>query len=159
VIKLIGACAIIICTLGMGLHITGKNKKSLIFTKEMLELMRHAKDKIEYFNAPIDEIFESYTAKKPQFIDSINKIKTDGWESVTEMQNEINLSKEVQSIINEFGNKLGKSNKQDQLSMCNYCINRLENIYKDMQKSLPEKNKVTVALCIYSGLMIIILFI
>ena len=158
-IKLIGAGAIIICTVGMGLHLTKKNKSSLLFIKEILEFMKYTKEKIEYFNAPIDDITENYTTQNIQSEIMIRSIKTDEWTKSLDEQKEMTLPQEASNIIKEFGKKLGKSNKQDQVAMCNYCIDRLENLYQEMQSDIPQKNKITFALCIYGGLMIIILFI
>ena len=156
---LLGFMLIISCTFGLGIYLTNSSKKSLKNTKSILDLIKHIKRKIDFFNSPLDEIYESYKADDKDFDEFIKTIRHAGWSETFTNGNRFQLTAEVQQTLLEFGVELGKTNRNEQIILCNYCIEKLEKEYNEMQKNIPEKNKTTMALCLYGGVMIIILFI
>ena len=124
----------------------------------MLDFMYYIKQQIEFFNTPLNDIYSSFNNQNQLFSSLVKDISTNGWNIAVRNQNELYIPKNFLSIINEFGNVLGKTERKDQLEKCDYYIKEFEQKYKELEQKTPQKTKTTLALCFYVGLMIIILF-
>ena len=157
-LKIIGLSFVFISFIGLGFHSTRVQKCALEQSKEMLDFMCYIKEQIEYFNTPLSEIYNSFDNQNQIFSTLVKDISLSGWTIALKNKKEIFIPKRCLSIINEFGNTLGKTGKKDQLEKCNYYIKEFEQEYERLKESTPQKAKTSFVICIYVGLMIIILF-
>ena len=121
--------------------------------------MYYIKNQIERFNTPLVVIYENYTHNNScEIADFVNDVSQKGWTIAIANAN-IYLSVDTQKLLIEYGEYLGKSNKQEQVIHCNHYIEMIEEKYKELEKAAPDKIKLSLTLSVYSGLMLIILFI
>ncbi len=156
--KIFGLSLIFVCSVGIGVYISRIQKKVLEQAKEILDFMIYIKQQIEYFNMPLNEIYSSFENQNQIFSSLVNEISANGWNISLKNKNNIILPDNCISILNNFGNMLGKSEKKDQLQKCNYYIREFELEYEKLKQNIPQKTKASFALSIYIGLMIIIIF-
>ena len=157
-LKFIGLILILICFSGIGLYSTKNHNIGLKQTKEMLNFMNYIKQQIEYFNTPLDEIYNSFNSTTPNFNEIVKDISSNGWTITLCNKKEIFIPQKCLSILKEFGNELGKIGKKEQIEKCTYYINAIEQEYEILKETIPQKTKTTFAIWVYIGLMIIILF-
>ena len=157
-LKITGLVLVFICSLGIGFYTTCIQKTTLEQTKEMLDFMCYIKEQIEYFNTPLGEIYNSFDNQNHLFSSLVKNISANGWSIALKNKKDLSLSANCLLIIKEFGNTLGKTDRKDQLEKCNYYIKKFEEEYENLKESTPQKTKTSFVLCIYVGLMIIILF-
>ncbi len=157
-LKILGLSLVLINFVGIGFYSTHIQKNALEQAKEMLDFMYYIKQQIEYFNTPLSEIYNSFDNTNQLFSSLIKDISANGWTIALKNKKEIIIPQKCLSIINDFGNILGKTGKKDQLEKCDYYIKEFEQEYENLKESTPQKIKTSFALCVYVGLMIIILF-
>lgn len=157
-LKMAGLSLVLICSVGIGFYTSRLQKTALEQAKNMLDFMYYIKQQIEFFNTPLNDIYSSFSNQNQLFSSLVKDISTNGWNIAVRNQNELYIPKNFLSIINEFGNVLGKTERKDQLEKCDYYIKEFEQKYKELEQKTPQKTKTTLALCFYVGLMIIILF-
>lgn len=119
--------------------------------------MNHSKNQIHYFNTPTNEIFESFTPKDKHFKTFIQSVDLSGKEAHSCTLNPI--PQEIESTVEEYTNKLGKTSKTDQIALIERCEKEIEKYYKELTEQAPNKIKLSLSLGVYCGLMLIILFI
>ena len=158
-LKALGLSLIFICSVGIGFYSSVVQKTALEQAKEMLDFMYYIKNQIEYFNMPLNEIYSSFEEQSRFSSSLVKDISTKGWTHALRKQKKLLLPSPCISIINDFGNTLGKTERKDQLEKCDYYIKEFEQEYENLKEVMPKKTKTSFALCIYVGLMIIILFI
>lgn len=142
-----------------GVFSSYKTKRILFLIKNILNFMYYTKTQIECFNTPLDAIYKKYAEKNEcEIRELIENISKNGWASSLET-NCNHLPDSIQDLLLEYGENLGKTNKQEQLKHSIHYTQMLEEKYKEMVLTTPDKIKLSMALSIYSGLMLIILFI
>ncbi len=157
--KLFGLILIFLCSSLCGAYSSYKTNMALKQLRGIINFMRYIKNQIEYFNAPIDSIYESFDAESEQFKSFLCNVSMIGWKKTLEGNNELYFPDNVSEILKQFGATLGKSGKDEQLSLCEYYIGLLESEYKKMESDAPQKMKITMALGVSAGIMLVILFI
>jgi stage III sporulation protein AB len=157
-LKIAGLSLVLICSVGIGFYTSHLQKSVLEQTKNMLDFMYYIKQQIEYFNTPLDDIYSSFDNQNQLFSLLVKDISTNGWKIAVRNQNKLYIPKNFLSIIDNFGNTLGKTGRKDQLEKCDYYIKEFEQEYENLKQTTPQKTKTSIALCFYVGLMIIILF-
>ena len=127
--------------------------------KSIIKFMYYIKNQIERFNTPLYVIYKNYAhSNSCEITDFVNDVSRKGWTIAIANAN-IYLSVDTQKLLIEYGEYLGKSNKQEQVIHCNHYIEMIEEKYKELEKAAPDKIKLSLTLSVYSGLMLIILFI
>ena len=147
------------CACCIGFVKAREAKKELIFTDNLLDLFKHIRNNIEYFNLPLDEIFNSYSPKHKIFGSFFEQIKVCGWSDVIARKEYNYISAKTFRLIAEYGNELGKSDKDNQLKLSGFYIDELTEIYNELSQRVPQKMRVYISLGFYTGILIIILFI
>ena len=143
----------------LGAFSSHKTKTALIQLRCMIDFMNYIKNQIEYFNTPISDIYTSYEKNNNMLDELVLNISVSGWNSALQNTQKLFLSNDTIQKLEQFGSYLGKSNKDEQLTHCNYYIKLLEDEYDKLEKDAPQKTKVSLALGLSCGLMLIILLI
>ncbi len=156
--KLAGILLIFFAFSMLAFNSSRKEKNKINQLQEILDLMKYIRNQIEFFSRPIPDIYESYTPKYRETEELINDILREDWTFALKNCDCISCTNEINQILNQFGANLGKSNKQQQILHCDYCIEMFEKELNIHKTKSPNKIKTTVALWLYAGLMLIILF-
>lgn len=157
--KTLGLFIIFICPLLLGAFSSHKTKTALTQLRSMLDFMNYIKNQIEYFNTPINDIYSAYENTGNALRDLVFDISVSGWTYALQKKQDLYLPDDIIQKLSQFGSHLGKSTKEDQLTHCNYYIRLLEDQYEKLEKEVPQKTKVSLALGLSCGLMLIILLI
>ena len=155
--KILGLFFIFLSSLSVGALLSHKTKFTLIQLRSVIEFMNHIKSQIEYFNTPVNDIYSQYDNEVLN--EFVSNISSYGWEEAFEKTPKMYLSSEASERLIKFGSYLGKSNKEEQLAHCNYYIEMMEDEYKRLEADAPQKTKVSLALGLGGGLMLVILLI
>ena len=147
--KILGSFLIIIASIVSSYFYESSLTHSIEILRELVEFIKTTKNKIEYYSLSIDEILKDYTCKN----NSSNKIINGDF--VTIMHLDVNVQKDIE---NYFSN-LGKGYKKEQLSLCDYTINSLENALNNMKSEFTKKAKVFRSLSLFLGVGVVILLV
>ncbi len=155
--KILGLFFIFLCSLLVGALSSHKTKFALIQLRSVIEFMSYIKSQIEYFNTPVNDIYSQYDNEILK--EFVSNISAHGWEEAFVKTQKIYLSSETVERLIKFGSYLGKSNKEEQIAHCTYYIEMMEDEYKKLEAEAPQKTKVSLALGLGGGLMLVILLI
>ena len=157
--KTSGIVLVLTCFSSIGLYLSYRTKACVKNLHEVLDLMKYIKNQIEFFSTPIPDIYDNYSANNKETASFIHDISLYDWEIALKKRSKSLFDEKTVEILKCFGNGLGKSNKEQQLLHCDYYIDLIEKEYEKTEKNAPDKIKITLALCFYAGLMVLILFI
>lgn len=157
-IKTTGLLLVLGSSIGIGAYFSHRENTSLIHLRQLISFIHYIKKQIEYFNTPMCDIYQTFDTRDDTIIGFITEVSKSGWGIALENTKALALPKNIISLLEEFGTTLGKSEKKDQISLCNYYATALEKEYEELSKKLPERKKVSLALGIYTGLMLVLLF-
>ena len=154
--KIIGLFIIFFSSVFLGLYSSYMDKCSLFFMSEILRFIEHTKEQIKHFNAPLNEIYNSFNCKDKTMKLFLENISNNGLTQAVESSRK-SLPYEYHSTLNEFALKLGKTNRDDQVKLCDYCCKQLEKVFNEEKEKLKTNSKLKITLSIYIGLLLIIL--
>ena len=154
--KTLGLIIIFSSSVVFGLFSSYTDKCSLVFMREILVFTEHIKEQIKHFNSPLFEIYNSFECKEKTMRNFLENINTYGVIQAVD-DSKKNLSSEYYSLLKQFVSKLGKSNREDQVKLCEYYHKQLENEFIKQSKKLKTNSKLKITLSIYIGLLLIIL--
>ncbi len=157
-LKIVGLCLIFLSSVGVGFYSSRKLKTALQQAKEMLDFINYIKQQIEFFNTPLNEIYSAFENQSCLLSPLVKDISHEGWNMALKNTKKLFIPEPFLSIVKDFGENLGKTNKKDQLEKCEHYIQDFEKEYEKLKITTPEKIRTSLALSVYGGLMIIILF-
>lgn len=130
--KLIGIILIVLSALFASVVYERKTKNGLKLLNDLISLISNIKEKISYFNLPIENIYQDVLSK----YEFITEIKSGKYEFL----NEFDI--DTKNNLVNFFTTLGKGFKAEQITKCEAMLNDL-NI--KLQSSKTEaKNKIRV---------------
>lgn len=156
--KTIGLIIVFFCSLGIGAYSASTKKKALKQMEELLHFIRFIRLRIDYFNSTLDNIYTSYTPESQSMITFIDSLQKNGWSDTLKDDQNIKLSKYHTKLFSEFGEILGKTPKDEQLTQIDYYLDTLDKELEKLKKDTPDKAKLAFSLWVYGGLLLIILF-
>lgn len=167
IIKLLLAAGIICCSTRIGILISKKYKYRLEELDELKNEFKIIENKIRYTYEPLEDIFKqtaeisNFTIKE-LFNNAARYIKIDGaqraWNNAIE-ETTLNIKKEDKQVLKEFGNLLGKTNKEGQLNQINFQIELLERQIEKAKKDKEKNEVIYQKLGLILGIGISIIFI
>lgn len=146
ILKILLCIAILMCSLRIGILISKKYVYRLEELEELKNNFKIIENKIKYTYQPLEEIFLDIADISSPSISIIfknvaNHIKIKGAEKAWKDeigQTDISLKNEDKEILKEFGNLLGKTNKEGQINQINFVNSLLD---RQIEKAEKERNK------------------
>ncbi len=124
----------------------------------VLLLLRHIRTQICCFSAPLPEIYASFENRALSDAGFLELLRRDGLTAAL-TDGEIFLEESERRALFSFAEELGKSYRNDQLTLCDSYIAELEQGYERKKTELPRKSKLYRSLILTGGLMAVILMI
>ena len=158
-IKILGLLVVFLSSTAVGIYTSNKVKNQLKQQQEVINFLVYIKNQIEFFNSPINDIYTSFDSKDNRVSSLAKNLCNKGWSLKNDDIAALSVTEKTKTYLVLFGEKLGKSNKTEQLSHCEYYLRIINDEYKLCEKNAPQKSKMSIVLGIYAGIMLIILFI
>lgn len=146
--KIIGASIIIIVSVISAYLYEKRVKCKAKNIEEIIAFINHIKSQIEYFSRPLNEIYVLYE-EKSDYIYSLIKNNGKG----------ASVSRETDSLIEEFFSSLGKGYKKEEIALCNYTTERLFTTLTHLKLEMPNKIKIFRSISLFVGVCVIILLV
>lgn len=145
-LKIILGIAVIVCSTQIGILLSKKYVYRLDELDELKNNFHIIENKIKYTYEPLEDIFTeiaeiSTFSIKELFLKTAQNIKQKGAEKAWQdeiRQSELSLRKEDKNILKEFGNLLGKTNKEGQVNQIKFVNTLLD---RQIEKAKEEKSK------------------
>lgn len=146
-IRLIGSILLLSCSALSSWECRRKQKEKITALSRCLELVEHARMQIEYFSAPLQQIFATF--------------KSGEWKSVEQLCDWIkgseNMEDEEADLMLAWLEGLGGGYKEDQLIRCSFTKEKLSRIAEARKTELANKIKANDVISFLSSISVILL--
>lgn len=156
-LKIVGAIIIAVSGIIGSYVLNSAAKRTLEQIEGLISLVRHLRTEIECFCMPLPSALErcprEVLVKCGYTANGIPK-------SVRELLDGcVICDGETQKVMLSFAGSVGKGYRDEQLGLCDYCIELLEARRQSACEQLPSKIKRNSALCLCGALAVVILLI
>lgn len=132
---------------------------------ELIDFLCFFKTHISYFQASVVSILQLYTREKTsslRFIDACLDLCGDkdfpyAWNKALS-ENKLRLA-EANSILSDFGNRVGTSDTETQLKYIDYCLAEISRYLRIAENKEQENKKLYIILGVSAGLLSAIMII
>ena len=155
-LKLLGALLILTSGIFCSRLICEKKKKRLKTINALIELLEHIRSSIQTARLPLNDIYELFNNDALESCGFNYILKTQGLQIALDSIKDI-IGTNIYDAVIVTSAKLGGINISEQIGMCNYSINKLQNEHQKEREQFTEKQKLYKALPILCALSVIIL--
>lgn len=126
-------------------------------TEGFLLLLRHARTSISCFRTPLRDIWQSFENRALAECGFLPLLQRDGFSAaLIAASPHLYLGKEDLRLLTSFGYEIGKSRFEEQITLCNYTVERLEASYARCVEEVPARRR-TVGTVVMTGTLMLIL--
>ncbi len=153
-IRIFGAALMAFCGIYAARMLNLTLKATLDESEALLALVRFVRSQIECFSMPMPQIFErcpdelllccGYTGKEFKTPSELELFISDG---------------ECAKLAKEFCSQIGRGYRDEQLSLCDYYAERLEQRREALAAAIPARKKTNSVLCVAASLALVIIFV
>lgn len=131
-----------------------KEKKRLIFIKNISELFFQIGKQIEHFATPMEEIMQRCAERFPELF----RTKDFSLNSLERLIEDELDGREKQLAL-DFCRQLGRDNKEETVKLCRYYSSQMKELYEALDSEFPKKRKLTytLSICMALGLLILLI--
>ena len=153
-----GACLLFACGLLLARALVGAEEDCVRQTEGFLLLLRHARTSISCFRTPLRDIWQSFENRALADCGFLSRLKRDGFTAALAAATpHLYLNKEELRLLTAFGCGIGKSRFEEQITLCNYTLERLEASYAQRVEEAPARRRTAGTLALTGALMLILI--
>ncbi len=119
-----GSSLVLACSLAVAVSVVSEKRKRIRQTEAILELISHVRSKIDQFLTPLDGIFSDFRNEELEACGFSEILRSAGIEEAV-VAHTASLSADTEQVLTFFSASLGQSYKEDQLRLCDYCIEKI----------------------------------
>lgn len=157
-IKLLGSAFLLFSSICYGeMHIRSDRLKTRDI-EAVIDIIKYISEKIEYFSAPLPEIFLQYSNDHFEKTGVLEEIRRSGIKFLC-TDNKLSISQEDRDLLSKFASELGKSYVDEELALCRYTYEKLkesEAKLRETQKSREKLYRTIPPMVVLSLILIII---
>ncbi|MBR7033534.1 MAG: hypothetical protein IKI03_07900 [Clostridia bacterium] len=120
-----GASLVLACSLAVTVSVVSDKRKRIRHTEAVLDLISHVRSNIELFLTPVSGIFSDFRNDDLEACGFSAVLRDSGIEEAVR-KGAASLSVETEEVLTFFSSSLGKSYKEDQLRLCDYCGEKIK---------------------------------
>ena len=132
-----GASLVIACSLGVSVSLLSEKRKRISHTEAILGLISHVRSNIDHFLTPVDGIFAEFRNETLESCGFSAVLRDSGINGAVGSHT-ASVSDETEAILSYFSRSLGGGYKDDQLSLCDYCSEKIEAELKREREDLKR---------------------
>jgi len=158
VIKYIGAGVLLISAVLYGYTMIRRERVKVVEISSFCELIKFIRDNIKYKMVTLPVIFSEYHGAYFEKIGFIEAIRNFGikraWAEFSWV-----MEKDEIALIDSFVKNIGSGYRDDEIQLCEYTLERLEDAIESKSSDLKNKEKIyrTIPLMLALSVMLIIL--
>lgn len=146
IVRITGAFLLLAAAAALGVGFRTQEQKHIRALARSVNLLYHARRKIDLFSTPSTEIFEDYSDEDGYSIDE---------EALKRLYASMGGEAE---ILQSFFEKLGNGYKADTLRLCDHTLAMLEERLQHAEKEYPARIRLYAAMPLLFAVSLIVLF-
>ncbi|MBQ8173825.1 MAG: stage III sporulation protein AB [Clostridia bacterium] len=157
-LRLSGAALILTASLLLAVSLSASEQKKLRRSEGLLLLVRHIREQIGCFHAPLPAICASFSHKELEECGFLSVLQQDGLAAALEKSGPaLDLSEEELHPLFSFADSLGRGQTEGELRLCDHTATELEKTLAKRREELPRRTRVLQTLFVSGALMLVIL--
>lgn len=134
--RLIGCVLILLASLGMSLALMRRSRRREAEYAALLSLIRHIRDSIDCFMAPVGSILSSFSSQALEETGFADVMRSDGLTAAAE-SGLLSVSEETSDLLRDFASELGHGLRDEEMRRCEYFADRMSEL-ADAERSRAE---------------------
>ena len=152
-----GSAVLVLTSLSVGHAAVSSKNARIRHTHSLAELVHFIRSNIAFFLTPLDGLFASFTDDDLEKNGFCAILRRDGLDAALK-SGALDMSPGTEKIMTQFASKLGKGLKDEEISLCDYTIERLTeeerrerdelDRCRDMYRFVPPLGAIFVIVCL-----------
>lgn len=110
--------------------------------------------RIDCYRSPLDEIYRDFRNRELEGCGFLPLLREHGMCYALENCTGLHLSREVIELLMRFGESLGETGREEQLSHCAYYGGELTRLTGELRSRMPQRSRLYMTLSVAAGLML-----
>ena len=154
-VQVFGFGLLILSAISLSVSLIRRANQRLSELEELCRLISHIRNNIEAFMMPLSDIFRSFEPHQDAVKEFLSMAEHNGFQYAADHA-QLSVGGEGKRILGEFAEKIGAGYREDELRLCTYTLNMMNellNAEKDehskrlkLYKTLPVMSALSVAL-------------
>ena len=158
-VNVLGGALIFLTSVFVGEEARSYERIKLKESEAFLNLVRHIRNEIACYKTPLPKIISSYSNKELLECGFLENFDISWNDAVMACSDRLHIDDDVKRILIKFGEELGGSYKDEQISCCDYYADVLSKNVAHMKEELPSKLKIYRSLSAILGILAVIILI
>jgi stage III sporulation protein AB len=142
----------------VGYALVGVEHRRVRQTEGFLLLLRHIRNGIVCFSAPIEEIYAGFQNESLEECGFLPALRQGGFAyALQACRHSLLLEAEELHTLSAFAGEVGKSYSREQASICDYTMGELEQALRHRREEAPRRARAAASLALCAGLALLIL--
>lgn len=159
VLKLFGAALVMASSFFAGSTLLSFERKKYSECEAFFNLIRRIRTDISCFNTPVPKIISEYKNKELEECGFTGFFDISFNEALEHCSDKLHIDDETVKLLRRFGDELGSSYKDEQISSCDYYVERMSEQVEKLKNDLTKKQKLFRACSLLAGALTVIIFI
>lgn len=155
--KYLGSCLLVGSAVFYSWHKLRREKAYKKILNECIDLLRYIYRNIECFQKPLPEIIGEYKSKYLDFGIFFSAVKETNMASAAEKM-KVYLPVDAYHVMEKYIQSAGKGYKDEELQLCKYTCDTLQNISEKLDEDSRNHAKITKTLPLMFALSVVLLF-
>ncbi|MBQ6263785.1 MAG: hypothetical protein IJK58_09760 [Clostridia bacterium] len=119
-----GVSLVLVSSLAVSYSFISDKRKTIRHTEAILELISHVRSNIDFFLTPVEGIFEGFKNDALESCGFSDVLRRSGIEKAVGIH-AASLSKVTEDALVNFSRSLGRSYKEEQIRLCDFCSEKV----------------------------------
>ena len=156
-LRLIGAAAVVLSGISAACLFNSGTKQTLKQTESFISLLRFLRSQIECFSLPLPSALSRCPT---EILRGCGYCESESPSSARQLMEGCCIYDDrVRRSMERFFAEVGRGYREEQLSLCDYCISQVEERRANLTSQLPVKMKVNSALSLAGAAAVVVLLI
>ena len=156
-IRFLGASLLLTVCVRLCMSLSRAERDRVRQTEGFLLLLRHIRSCISCYRTPLREIWSGFENRALAECGFLARLRRDGFAAaLLSVKGRLYLDAEELRLLTAFACEIGKGRSQEQITLCNYTVERLESYYAKRVEEEPRRRRTANSLVIIGGLMLIL---
>lgn len=154
--KLLGTCLLLVAAYILSLRYAREMKRGIDTWVACGDLIRYTRMQIDCFCTPKNRIFTSFhhrVLEENGFLPALRQGQEMGSAAEGTLED-----KELVSLFSRFGQELGRGYREEQMAVCDFYLQMLQERLEGRQKALPSQVRVRRTVYISGAMLLALLF-
>lgn len=155
-VKFVGSAVMIVSALYYSYLLIKNANRKISQLEGLCTLILYIKNNIDSFMRPVGDIINSFDGYDEAMEAFMESARTHGLAAAAE-NNTLSVGADAYHILRDFSGKIGCGYKEDEIRLCTYCHNAMQDILNRDREDIRKKMKMYKTLPVMSAMSVVLI--